>query len=394
MSIPDPVCLPFPRPDPAAATLERAISAYLQSLQRRALRGQLARAHLDNVTRSLRTFAEAWRVGFADGRRAVLPAAVLGPLQRGRVRRRPPPRTAGDAAAAIAWALELFPGPSLGAQAWRNGETLIADATTDDLDLWLVANSQWRTQNAQANVCAAILNCFGWYDDTTGTRSPYRRRLAPKFHRERRRNATQAEYDAMRGEGCSEALSLALWCLWHLDGVRPDEMYRLRWCQFRWRGPDSSTIEVPHKTQRYTGKPKVVPLTPRAHDFFGELRRTAGDEVVFHNTKGTAWNRISFDGSFRRRRRSIGLPDDLTPYCFRHGYATDAIRGRANKQDVAILLGHTSTRMLDEIYSHAEEYAAEHAGRLCELAREVEAKVDALRQTQRAKQAEIQGELF
>lgn len=390
-------CLPFRRLEPVEATLERAISAYLQSLQRKALRGQLARAHLDNVSRTLRNLAEAWRVVFDDGRQALLPRTPAGTLQRGRIRRRPPPRTASDAAQAIAWALELFPGPSDGAEAWPNGQTPIADATTDDLDLWLLANPQWKSQNCQANVCAAILNCFAWYDDTTGTRSPYRRRLAPKFRRERRRNATQAEYDAMTGRGCSEALSIALWCLWHVDGIRPCELYALRWCHVRWRGVTDTTIEVPHKTQRYTGKPKVIPLTPSAYDFFRELRRLRGmqDEVVFHNTKGTAWTRWAFDHHFARRRAAVGLLEDLTAYCFRHGFATDAIRAKANKADVAALLGHSSTRMLDQIYSHADAYPDELAERLCEVARDVEAKVEGLRHAQRRRPAElVQGELF
>jgi integrase len=387
-----PVRLPFPRAHQQAPTLENAIGAYLQHMQRKVLRRTLSPAHFDNVNRSLRALGEAWRVVFADGRQAILPATVP-PAADPRYRRRPPPRTAADAAEAIAWAAELFPGPGpeVEARAHRNGETTIADAITDDLDLWLLANPQWKTQNAQANVCAAVLNCFAWYDDTTGTRSPYRRRLAPKFRRERRRHTTQEEYEAMISRGCSDVLRLALWCLWHVEGMRPSELYSLRWLHFQRRGEHDSTLEVPHKTQHLTGKPKVIPLTPRTLAFFLELWRLRVDEVVFHNTAGTPWNRHAFDHHFQRRRDALGLAGDLTPYCFRHSFATDAVRARASKTDVAALLGHASTRMLDTVYSHADD-CAEH---LCRVARDVEQKVEELRQSRRRRPSEvIQGELW
>lgn len=390
MPVPSPVCLPFPRPRADEATLERAICAYLQHMQVKSLRGKLSPAHLDNVNRSLRGLADAWRVVFEDGRQAILPAAIAVATPT-RWPRRPPPRTAADQAEAIAWAIELFPGPAASAHAARNGDTLIADASNDDLELWLLANPQWRTQNAQANVVAAIVNCFSWYDDSKGVRSPYRRRLAPKFHRETRREATQDEYERMVSRGCSEALYLALWCLWHVDGIRTCELYALRWTHFKDRGEHNSTLEVPHKSQRFTGKLKIIPLTPRTREFFVELHRTRVDDIVFHNTHGTAWNRHSFDHHFQRRRDALGLSPTLTPYCLRHSFATDAVVARADKADVAALLGHSSTRMLDTVYSKAEQ-KTEH---MCSVAREVEAKVQALRESRRPKIGEaVQGELF
>lgn len=375
-----PTCLPFPGPDPAEATLDRAIGAYLHHLQRRALRDKLNREHCANVNRTLRSFAAAWRIAFADGRQAILPASLDVETTRGRFARRPPPRTAGDLAEAVRWAAELLPGPACAADGWRNGSTRIAEAVTDDLDLWLLANPQWRSQNAQANACAALLNCFGWYDDTTGTRSPYRRRLAPKFVRETRRNATLQEYDSMTGPGCCTLMRIALWCLWHVDGMRPTELYDLRWPHVHDRGPEASTLEVPHKTQRYTGQLKAIPLTPATYAFFVGLRNERTDDVVFHNTRGEPWNRNSFDHHFQRRRESLRLADDLTPYTFRHAFATDAVVARAAKADVAVLLGHRGTRTLDNVYSKAE-VQAEY---LCRVARDVEAKVEQLRQSRRA----------
>src|SRR5579862_1365014 len=151
MPEPNPVRLPFPRARHQTDTLDAAICAYLQHMQRKVLRRTLSAAHFDNVNRTLRALGDAWRVVFADGRQAILPA-MMPPVTLGkrRYRRRPPPRTAADAAEAIAWAAELFTGPDVEARAYRNGETPIADAITDDLDLWLLANPQWQTQNAQA----------------------------------------------------------------------------------------------------------------------------------------------------------------------------------------------------------------------------------------------------
>lgn len=389
----NPVCLPFQPPRPEPATLDRAISAYLQSMQLRTKRGKLSAAHFDNVNRTLRRFGDAWRVVFTDGRQALLPRKSAPDDRPARWRLRPPPRTAEDQTEAIAWAAELFPGPDCAAKAHHNGATLISAADTDDLDRWILANPQWKTQNAQANICAAILNCFSWYDDTTGCRSPYRRRLAPKFHCERRRNATQEEYDLMTGPGCCDPMRLALWCLWHVDGIRPSELYGLRWPHCKFRTATDSTLEYPHKTKRYTGKDKILPLTPRTLAFFLELQRLRGqtlDDYVFHNTHGTPWLRNAFDHHFERRRDWLGLDKTLTPYTFRHGFATDAVRAGADRSHIATLLGHRGTRMLD-VYSHAED----HAEHLVKVACEVEGKVEGLRQRKRRKTPEVvQGELF
>ena len=54
----------------------------------------------------------------------------------------------------------------------------------------------------------------------------------------------------------------------------------------------------------------------------------------------------------RSLRKKLGLPVTLTPYSYRHGFATDALARGVPDAHVAELLGHTSTAMLHRHYAH------------------------------------------
>lgn len=78
------------------------------------------------------------------------------------------------------------------------------------------------------------------------------------------------------------------------------------------------------------------------------------------------WNPVSVqDAPQKFKRERAKLPPDrrhevpdltgLTAYVLRHTYATQALANGLSGPVVAALLGHTTTKMIDEHYSHLDQ---------------------------------------
>ena len=55
---------------------------------------------------------------------------------------------------------------------------------------------------------------------------------------------------------------------------------------------------------------------------------------------------------FGRAVAAAGLRENLTAYCFRHAFATRMLEAGVSPSDVAALLGHSGTAVLERVYSH------------------------------------------
>lgn len=71
------------------------------------------------------------------------------------------------------------------------------------------------------------------------------------------------------------------------------------------------------------------------------------------------WSKNRLGEVFRATREKAGLPDDLTPYCFRHRYCTQSRLSGAPVAEVSAQMGHTTERMTDH-YTHFAD-KPEHA---------------------------------
>lgn len=89
---------------------------------------------------------------------------------------------------------------------------------------------------------------------------------------------------------------------------------------------------------------------------------TAPDAPLFINSRG---NRLSADGArsiIRDLRRSLQMPDNITPHAFRHSFATHLLQAGANLRLIQKLLGHESLSST-QIYTDlmVEDLLAVHA---------------------------------
>jgi integrase len=138
--------------------------------------------------------------------------------------------------------------------------------------------------------------------------------------------------------------------LWTLlqTGARPSEVRRLTWDQVR---PDRWVIQQ-HKTAKKTRKPRVIYLTPAMQRLMDVLRKRSTTATVFLNTRGEPWTINAIRLVIGRIREKAGLPEDVCAYLFRHTFGTRAVMNGLNSSEVAELLGHTSTEMVDRVYVH------------------------------------------
>jgi integrase len=156
----------------------------------------------------------------------------------------------------------------------------------------------------------------------------------------------------------------ALLTLW-ATGCRPCEL-----CSVEARHLDvSATAFVldQHKTDK-TGRPRIILLPAAIFDLCLQLAERHPSGPLFRNCKGQPLSPDRLRNWLFKTRRRLGL-GRLTPYGYRHSFATDALANGVPDAHVAAMLGHNGTAMLHKHYSHL--------GARCQTLREALGKVRA-----------------
>lgn len=104
-----------------------------------------------------------------------------------------------------------------------------------------------------------------------------------------------------------------------------------------------------------TYKPRLIPLTEEAHDFFAkQVEGRRPNDFVFLRSDGMQWGKSH---TFRPLRAACDAAR-VPPICFhelRHSYASILIMAGAELIAVAKILGHANTRMVEKHYGHLRE---------------------------------------
>ncbi len=105
---------------------------------------------------------------------------------------------------------------------------------------------------------------------------------------------------------------------------------------------------------------RTVPLDDRAFELCCDWADAYPTGPMFRNRYGEPWTGRALIEQCRKARKKVGFK--FTAYSFRHTFATDALKSGLDAVTVARLMGHTSTRMLDTVYSHLEDQTDYLAG--------------------------------
>lgn len=173
--------------------------------------------------------------------------------------------------------------------------------------------------------------------------------------------------------------SAALWVLAISTGMRPEEYLALTWSDL---GPDYRSLTVhrvlvrarkavkgemnwrfePPKTKKSRRtlalEPEMAELLAQHRVQQDEEKKAAGSAYedngfVFVTTIGTPLHSANLrNRDLKRILKRAGLRDDITLYSLRHSAASALLKDRESKRIVADLLGHSTTRLTADLYSH------------------------------------------
>lgn len=145
----------------------------------------------------------------------------------------------------------------------------------------------------------------------------------------------------------------ALYLIASRCGARPQDIRSVRACDVHHGGSVWKLEE--HKTAHITG-PKTVYLTPCLATLTRILVAKYKKGHLFRQYNGQPWRNDIASKRFRRLRDKLKMDKNLTLYCYRHAFATQALLRGVPIADVAALLGHTDLRMVSRIYGHLDQH--------------------------------------
>ncbi len=179
---------------------------------------------------------------------------------------------------------------------------------------------------------------------------------------------TQAQHEALVADALASGpdRSFALFLVAMRCGARPQQIRDVTASNII----GQTWVFARHKTAKKTRKPLIVYLPPCLHTLTRILAAKYPSGPLFRNGQGGCWKKDSIAQRVRRMRKRLDLADDFTLYAYRHTFATEALLAGVRVAEVAQLLGHTDSRMVDAVYGHLDQ----HAQHLLEAARAVSVK--------------------
>ena len=160
----------------------------------------------------------------------------------------------------------------------------------------------------------------------------------------RKENQRTAVWDAKSEEALLKVAPQPLkdvFLICHDSGMRPDEVFTLRWDDVLW---NKSLIFVREgKTKKST---RHVPLSDRVRNALRVRAEKARSEWVFpakrKKTKTGHITHTAIEKPFREARKAAKLSPELVIYSARHSFATDLLDRTGNIKLVMDVLGHKS----------------------------------------------------
>lgn len=198
-------------------------------------------------------------------------------------------------------------------------------------------------------------------------------RIPESAHREEGRGALTVEQAHRFWEACDTHRLGAYWQTMMATGLRPGEAAGLTWRQLKLDGPHPSAT-ISRQVRLVSGRPELVDgvktkgsyrtlgipraLVPvlKAHREAQRLERMAASswanpELVFTTSRGGPLNPSNVRRDLTRFAWEQGLPR-VSPNELRHTAASLLLAEGKTLEQVAKVLGHDSTRMLERYYGH------------------------------------------
>lgn len=166
---------------------------------------------------------------------------------------------------------------------------------------------------------------------------------------------TKEEHEALIDfhSDCYKDFLIGMW----YTGARPGEIAKVEARHLQdglWRlSPEE------HKTGKKTGKDRFIGVVGELIEIVDRLCAEHPEGPIFRNFYGNPWTTSASFARFKRARDKGVIRPEVTPYSYRHAWATHALEsGNLTEYDVAKALGHQTTQMIFLHYDHSRKNAA------------------------------------
>ena len=136
-------------------------------------------------------------------------------------------------------------------------------------------------------------------------------------------------------------------------GARPGEVRTIEARQFDAKA--GTWTFQPAECIKRSKRPRVFYLTPAMVVLSSALSEANPTGPMFRNSRSKPWTANAVRCRMRRLRAKGVIAEGTVVYSFRHGYATDALANGVTTAELAQLMGHRDTRMIDEFYGHLDQ---------------------------------------
>jgi integrase len=239
-----------------------------------------------------------------------------------------------------------------------HGDVRVSELRPLHLTEWLNAHPGWKASRRHAII--AVKRCFKWaHEEGVADRNPFLGVKKPAVGR-RDRILTAAEKEEILAAIRDRQFREFVFALYE-TGCRPSEVARVTAAHFR-TVQDKSGAEChlwvfeEHKTKKKTGKARIIYLTPPMVELTKALVAKHPEGPLFRgnrNHKGFSRNGIRC--RFRRLREKLPHLKGVVSYTARHTYATEALANGVAAIELAELLGHADTKMIESHYAHLDQ---------------------------------------
>jgi integrase len=240
-----------------------------------------------------------------------------------------------------------------------------SEITPHDIHRWFKEVAGKRGPGTRARSIEAISAVFNWGIKSKIVReNPIKDMPKPEKPR-RERILTDVEREKIHasiGDQCFLDFLTAL----EESGARPEDAAKVEAKDVDFQS--GIWILSKHKTRAKTGKPKIVYMTAKLRSICERLVKENPKGPIFLNKRGKPWTRNAWIIRFRRLREKHPELKDVVLYTLRHSYATDALTRGVDIATLAELMGHSSTRMIEQNYGHLDQ-KSEYLRKMAEKAR-------------------------
>jgi len=171
--------------------------------------------------------------------------------------------------------------------------------------------------------------------------NPWHSVKTPRLPVKPRRILTPDEIEALLALAPTDEIR-AMLALIRETSARPNEILRARWEHVRIKARQVLIYE--HKTERHTGRPRVLYLSKAAARILRNLGGSSG--LIFPGRNGKHHDRNFLDHAVRAMVKGTPL-EGVTPYTLRRTTATRWIEKGVNPRVVAELMGNSPSVVLD-----------------------------------------------